>query len=359
LQRKLDQAERLNREMKEDIERMRQEHASSLHGGEWREKHDELEQQHQSLHEQYRRQLQTTEEVSKQFKAYLADIRAMADESNGSVQREEQLHSEVQRLREEAAEWKGRYTRAKTQLKNVRVSTVGLNVGSATKLGDQTFYDAEGLIRDVHVTKFQVAIDELLGAARAEEPSAVLDHIQDLVKAVRSITGDIEAVGDEKSEEMSRKRNKLKAKVSATANNVITATKNYAAAQGLSPVSLLDAAASHLTAAVIDLLRNVKIRPTSAIELAEEDTHMTPVNKNGYFNTGHVRRPSHADSIYSAISDPPEPDPRTPIGPTHDQSYSNGNGYPGLGIDASQLRNDEVELEELKVSTLYNVNGND
>lgn len=354
LQEKLDQADKLNREMKEEIARMRQEHASNSEGGEWRERHDELEEQHRGLQEQYQRQLRTTEEVSKQFKAHLADIRAMADESSGNMQREEQLHTEIQSLREEAAEWKGRYTKAKTLLKNVRVSTIGLNVGSAKKLSDQTIYDAEGLVRDVHVTNFQLAIDELLGGARAEEPAAVLDHIKDLVIAVRSITGDIETASDNKSDEMSRKRSKLKAKVSATANNVITATKNYAAAQGLSPVSLLDAAASHLTAAVVDLLRLVKIRPTPAGELADEQEHMTPVNKNGYFNVGdNVRRSSNADSIYSALSDPPEPDPRTPVGPANAQAYANGNGYSGLGIDASQLRQDDAELEELKVSIVH------
>jgi len=350
LQEKLDQAVKLNSEMKEEIERMRQEHASSAEGGEWRDKHDELEQQHQSLQEQYQRQMQSTEEVSKQFRAHLADMRALADENSGSMQREEQLHMEVQRLREEAAEWKGRYTRVKTQLKNVRVSTIGLNMESAKKLGDQSFYEAGGLVRDLHVTRFQLAIDELLGGARAEEPGAVLDHIKNLVVAVRSITGDVEAAGDDKSDETTRKRHKLKAKVSATANNVITATKNYAAAQGLSPVSLVDAAASHLTAAVIDLLRTVKIRSTPAGELADEKPHMTPVNKNGYFNIGgSVRRPSNADSIYSALSDPSEPDPRTPVGPTHDQSYVDGNKFSGLGIDASQLQQDDVELEELKV----------
>jgi len=359
LQEKLDQAEKLNREMKEEIERMQLEHASSAAGAEWREKHDELEQQHQNLQAQYQRQLQSTEEVSKQFRAHLADIRAMADESSGSMQRVEQLHLEVERLREEAAEWKGRYTRAKTQLKNGRMSTIGLNIESPKKLGNPNFYEADGLVKDVHVTAFQLAINSLLDGARAEETSAVLDQIKDLVLAVRSITGDVEAAGDDKSDETTRKRHKLKAKVSATANNVITATKNYAAAHGLSPVSLLDAAASHLTAAVIDLLRTVKIRPTPAGELTDEEPHMTPVNKNGYFNVGgSVRRPSVADSVYSALSDPPELDPRTQVESTHNQSYVNGNGVPGLGIDASHLQEDDVELEELKVSTSSVMGGN-
>ena len=353
LQQKLDQAESLNRSLREEIDRLRSEHAAEEDGGEWRSKHDELEQQHRSLKAKYDLQTKTTEEVSTQFKAHLAEIRALADESSSSMQREEQLHNEVQRLREETSEWKARYTKAKTQLKNVRLSTIGLNGSGAIgahALGDQAFHAADGLISDVHVTKFQIAIDELLGSARGREAVAVLDHINHLVSAVRSITGDVEkAPNDEKTDEVIRKRNKLKGKVSATANNVITATKNFAAAQGLSPVSLLDAAASHLSAAVVDLIKTVKIRPASHNELADgEEPHMTPVNKNGYLNVSEmVRPPSIADSIYSALSDPAEPDPRTPVVASHEQLHVNGNGY-GLGING-HLHPDDVELEELKV----------
>lgn len=85
-----------------------------------------------------------------------------------------------------------------------------------------------------------------------------------VVLAVRNITTDIEqSASSVKDEEVAKKRHKLKGKISATANNVITASKNYATAGGLSPVSLLDAAASHLTTAVVDLVKTVKIKPAS------------------------------------------------------------------------------------------------
>lgn len=362
LQEKLDQAESLNQSLKEEIERLRQEEASKTaerasDSGEWRIKHDQLDAVHRGLQAKYDQQVKTTDEVSKQFKAHMADIRAMASENSGSMQREEQLYIEVQRLREETAEWKARYTRAKTQMRNVRVSTIGLNAveGNGSKsLREQTFYSTDGLVADVHVTKFQLSIDEMLGIARTQESAAVLDHVKEVVIAVRGIVGDVEKVGsNDKGDEVSRKRNRLKSKVSVTTNNVITAARNFAAAQGLSPVSLVDAAASHLTAAVVDLLRVVKIRPTPTTELGDDhEPQLTPVNKNGYLEVGgHVRKPSAADSVYSALSDPAEPDPRTPIAPPHTQALPNGNGYPGLGID-TQLQQDDAELEELKVCSL-------
>lgn len=359
LQDKLDQAEALNQSLKEEIERIRHEQAiktsdAGSDGDKWRAKHDQLDTDYRSLQAKYDQQLKTTEEVSKQFKEHLADMRALANENNGSMQREEQLHMEVQRLKEEAAEWKARYTRAKTQVRNVRASTIGLSVpeGHGSKsLRDQAFYSADGLVADVHVTKFQLSIDEMLEIARTQEPTAVLDHVKEVVVAVRGIVGDVEKASDsDKNDEATRKQDKLKGKVSATTNNVITAARNYAAAQGLSPVSLVDAAASHLTAAVVDLLKTVKIRPTPAGELGDDvESHLTPVNKNGYLDVGgHVRKPSARDSIYSALSDPDEPDPRTPIAPVHNQDHVNGNGFPGLGINA-QLQQDDAELEELKV----------
>ena len=91
----------------------------------------------------------------------------------------------------------------------------------------------------------------------------------------------------------------------------------------------------------------------SFAELADhEGEHMTPVNKNGYFKVNeYPRRPSASESVYSAISDPPiEQDARTPMAVAHEFSHANASGYSGLGIDASQQ--DDVDLEELKVSTV-------
>lgn len=359
LQQKLDQAQAFNDSLRREVEKLKSENESlssrtnSDDHSEWQHKHQELDTQYRQLQSKHEHQLRTTEEVSKQFRAHMMEMRALADENSGSMQREGQLHSEVQRLKEETAEWKSRYAKAKTQMKNLRMSTLGLNINStsnAKALRNETFYSADGLVSDVHLTKFQLSIDGLLSSARGEEPAAVLDHVKELVVAVRSITGDVEKATD-KDDEISRKREKMKGKVSATANNLITAAKNFAAAHGLSPVSLVDAAASHLTSAVVDLLKFVKVRPAAASELEDETSgqHLTPVNENGYFNlNGHVRRGSATDSIYSALSDPAVPDPRTPVGPTH-QPFANGDSH-GLGIHNSHFQQDDVELEELKVS---------
>ena len=47
--------------------------------------------------------------------------------------------------------------------------------------------------------------------------------------------------------------------------------QTWQASNGIAPVSLVDAAASHLTGAVVELIKVVKIRPTPAGELEVAD----------------------------------------------------------------------------------------
>lgn len=179
------------------------------------------------------------------------------------------------------------------------------------------FTQADGLVKDVHVTKFQISIDELLRIARAENPERVVDYMKAVVVAVRNITQDIDSSTTMRGETLQQQA-KLKTRVSATANNLITASKNFAAAKGLSPLSLLDAAASHLTAAVVELIRTVKIRPTPAGELEDDDDGQLPaVDTTGFFPVQNTQienlpppflglrdRNSNISSVYSPLNSP-------------------------------------------------------
>ena len=88
---------------------------------------------------------------------------------------------------------------------------------------------------------------------------------------------------------------KLKSRVSATANNLITATKNHTSSGGLSPVSLLDAAASHLSTAVVELVKHVKVRPTPEDELEgdDEDADRPMPLKSNVYNSYNASLPSN------------------------------------------------------------------
>ncbi|KAL8972047.1 MAG: hypothetical protein Q9183_000764, partial [Haloplaca sp. 2 TL-2023] len=204
-------------------------------------------------------------------------------------------------------EWKSRYARAKAQLGNLRTSSAPFQQGELQELGQaRDLVKDDGLVLDVHVTQFQLSIDELLRGARAGAPDSLLVQVRQVVVAIRQITQDIGGTDGSKS---GQETIKCKNKVSATANNLITATKNFAASKGLSPVSLLDAAASHLATAMVELIRTAKIRrsPAGQVEAEEEDNSIIAESPGAYYGLAHERMSYGGESIYSSPSPPRQP----------------------------------------------------
>jgi hypothetical protein len=246
---------------------------------------------------------------------------------------------------------------------------IALEQDASKLIREKGFLDDNGLVKDVHVTKFQIAIDELLQKARKDSPEIVTDAMKSVVVSVRSITRDLDEATPQSHD--LQQQGKLKARVSSTANGLITATRNFAASAGISPVSIIDAAASNLTAAVIELLRFVKIRVTPAGELEEEEGTVTPAESTGFFSprsTTHAgndslpppppfqglggMRASAGSSAYSPISSP-----RESVEP-YSRGMSNGmsNGYASLNKDLPPNgygMQDNRAAEDLKVHNNY------
>ncbi|KAH3904286.1 hypothetical protein HBI56_008710 [Parastagonospora nodorum] len=303
LEEKVEQAEKLNSALRADIDRLRSENeeshrglraqiadlesrpaaqTSDVGGGEWRQRCEELEQE-------LREQQQVTEEVRQDASTFLQEMRELSARSDAAVEKEERLVQQVTSLEAELKEWKSRYARTKTQIRTLKASSIGLSAMASPDISnymrDPGFATPDGLVKDVHVTKFQLSIDELLQTARRAGSEQTLDSMRHVVKCVRAITGDIDStplsqmqspnssISGDIMASPEKQQAKLKSRVSATANNLITATKNHVASNGISPVSLLDAAASHLSTAVVELVKHVKVRPTpqSELEQGEED----------------------------------------------------------------------------------------
>jgi len=313
LEEKVEKAENLNASLRSEIDRLRTENADTERTlrtqiadleanppqkpydsdeGEWRQRCEDLERE---LSEQQ----QISEEVRRDAQTFLQEMRELSSRSEAGLEKEERLAKQVISLETELKEWKSRYARAKTQLRTLKASSIGLaslaspDITNYTR--DATFSTPDGVVKDVHVTNFQLSIDELLQVARQSDSEQVLESMKHVVKCVRAITGEIDKTplsqlqspvssvnGDMSSPD--KQQAKLKSRVSATANNLITASKNHASSGGLSPVSLLDAAASHLSTAVVELVKHVKVRPTPEGELDnnEEDDRPMPLNPTGY-----------------------------------------------------------------------------
>ncbi|KAM5472902.1 component of the polarisome [Microsporum audouinii] len=371
----LDEARDRQKSAETELEKLRQERSvnGTVDGNEndgsdgdindWKIRFEDLNREHEALKAKLKHQQEVTEQVRQQASAFLQEMRALSDGHSSNWDREERLVRDVHRLEAEVKHWKNRYAKSKTQLRHLRSSSIGLpenilDTSLVAKENDLT--QPDGLVKDVHITKFQMAIDELLRIARSDEPSLVLGQMKGVVLAVRHITQDIDNAldGSGADDEPTRIRTRAKAQVSATANNLITASKNFGNSNGLSPVSLLDAAASHLTSAVVELVRKVKIRPTPEDELTDEgeEDQLAPMQSPGYFSVApSLTRFSGNESIYSAISSPPSLRSRTN---SHSMSRSRlsgaKHGYPGLCAD-KDLEELRLHLEDQTSSLVHSI----
>ena len=325
LEGKLTEARSLNDNLQLELDKARNSHTNterelrsqvdtltrqaSVGKSEWKGRYENLDKVHQELRSSLLRQDKITTEVKQEAAGFLNQMKALSERSHESQEREETLVREVQKLEKEVQDWKGRYAWRRTQSGTLRASAMAVssqqaNAGQLNK--DNEFRAQDGLVMDIHITKFQIAIDELLHSARGDEPNAVLTRVKPVVVAVRDITVDL---GDTKpsQDDAIQQKQKLRMKVSATANNLITASRNFAISKGVSPVSLLDAAASHLTSSIIELIRLVKVRPTPVQELEEQEENDGIADSPGdYYGLSRVRESTGADSIsvYSTVTDP-------------------------------------------------------
>ncbi|KAL8678318.1 MAG: hypothetical protein Q9186_005308 [Xanthomendoza sp. 1 TL-2023] len=271
---------------------------------EWKSRYESLHKAHQDLQGELQQQQSTTREVKQKAAGFLDEMKTLAQRSQQTYEREERLTDQVHRLEDQVNEWKSRYARAKAQLRSLRTSAAPFPQADVHQLSDAgDLIQDNGLVQDVHITQFQVAMDELLRSARSSDAPSVLPHVRQVVVAVRQISQDS---GHTSSKEMVAQTSKLKSKVSATANNLITASKNFAASKGLSPVSLLDAAASHLSMAMVELIRVAKIRVSAEGELSadEEGNGIMAESPAAYYGLQHERMSYGGESIYSSASSP-------------------------------------------------------
>ncbi|KAI5780027.1 hypothetical protein EDC01DRAFT_668963 [Geopyxis carbonaria] len=343
LEGKLADAESLNNSLRSEIEKVKSEKAANeraLHeqldqkpkGGDNME-YQELLKHHEELKMDLREQEEVTEEVRREAMEFLNQMKIISERADDSVEREDKLNREINKLKDEVKEWKSRYAKAKTTIRSIRSSSLGLQVPTSNSLlgKDGNLVDAKGLIKAVNLTKFQISIDELLRIARGINFGQSLEQVKSVVIATRTLTQEIQDTSNEVE--------RIKTQISATANNLITAAKNHSIGCGLSPVSLVDAAASHLTASVIEMVKLVKIRPTMEGDIDEEDelvasaTHIddeafSPDDENRYL-------PEDTDPSIHAFPAPPVN--INGNGNGHVPEFYNGNGN---GNGNGRLSND-------------------
>ncbi|GAA6004285.1 hypothetical protein JCM10207_000650 [Rhodosporidiobolus poonsookiae] len=257
------------------------------------------------------------------------EVSSLVDELRMVNDRCEDLHREVEGEREgkeraekEAQEWKGRWQAAKMELRNIK-ATSQLFSSSISVDADYMPASSDGLIKDTSVAAFQTSIDDLLQAARSKEPSSVLPAARAVVSACEKLDTDIQSIPSTRLASLPLSDqdlvNSLKGKVNATLSNLMTASKNHAMSFGVSPVSLLDAAASHLAATIVELVRILKIRRTTGSSGGGGRSSLDPSSVFGLSRNGagfnHEPMPPLPEQPPAPLSFSAPRDPSPDVGP--------------------------------------------
>ncbi|KAG7090973.1 hypothetical protein E1B28_010040 [Marasmius oreades] len=204
-------------------------------------------------------------------------------------------------LEHQVKEYKRKYEQAKTELRSVKAtSQLFTQAPKMDKLEDQLPVSPEGGVLDIHVTAFVTAVDALLLAGRSNAPTRVLTPMKSIVNAVTSIIDDIRTFErrPQKSELDYNGLRFLRERAEATLSNLVAAAKTHATSAGMSPVSLLDAAASHVAATITDIGKTIFIRKATK----SEQEHFTPHSPSPSVTNIFSPTLRSVDDIYSAKS---------------------------------------------------------
>jgi hypothetical protein len=115
----------------------------------------------------------------------------------------------------------------------------------------------------------------------------VLMAMKSVVNAVSSITDDVKSFEHNPNrfdigEDTVRH---LRERCEATLQNLVSAARNHASSFGLSPVSLMDAAASHVSAAIIDLVRLLLLRRATTADRDVRESTKSPTEYGALTNS--------------------------------------------------------------------------
>ncbi|ODQ50267.1 hypothetical protein SAICODRAFT_174652 [Saitoella complicata NRRL Y-17804] len=227
-----------------------------------------LGEENAKLKEDLRVQHEVTEQVRREAMQFLEEMKSLSLRESTNLSETDQLREQLSTLQAEVSHWKSMHSQARAQLRSLRATSV---FGRA-QVDRSNLHAENGAIDDGHFGNFQAAVDDLLSSARSSNlQGAMMDSMKGLLSATRAIDADLDQAPNGVAPEVLQRVMKLRQRLSATCSNLITACKNHIAARGLSPISLVDAAASHLSGTVVELVNIVRLRPTSNGEAVLDD----------------------------------------------------------------------------------------
>ncbi|OCF44059.1 hypothetical protein I317_02012 [Kwoniella heveanensis CBS 569] len=232
--------------------------------GQWRDRYDSLEDEYRRLEEE--KTDRVGPESSQAVSELKSELHSLVDELNALSMRNDELVSEreqdamgMNEMEAKVEEYKRKYDAVRIELRNLKATSTMFVSKPVTD--DHLPASADGNIADTSVSSFQNAIDGLLAAARSSAPSGVLPAMKAIVEAITEIGEDVKTFEANPNLDVDVSRlESLKYESTNRLNALMQAARNHAMASGLSPVSLLDAAAGHLSSNVVEIIKLLKIR---------------------------------------------------------------------------------------------------
>ncbi|CAK9779360.1 hypothetical protein CC85DRAFT_313932 [Cutaneotrichosporon oleaginosum] len=198
-------------------------------------------------------------ELRNEMRSLVDELRSLSMQNDELMTAREHDREKQSALEAQVDEYRKQANAARTELRNLKATSTMFV--SQPLSNDHLPASSDGNIADVHVSSFQSGIDGLLAAARSSAPSGVLPSMKAVVETVTSIGDDVKAFEDSPNLDVDVSRlESLKYESTTRLSALMTAARNHAMASGLSPVSLIDAAAGHLTANVVEIIKLLKIR---------------------------------------------------------------------------------------------------
>ena len=255
---------------------------------------EDIQQELDTLQREYGEQEEVVTELRGEVTSLVEELRQLALRNDEILAEKDSDQAVIHDLNSQVSSYKRKYENAKTELRTLK-ATSQLYV-QPPKADDFMPASEEGAIADVSLTAFQSSIDELVAAARSKTPSNVLLAMKTVVLATTLVTDDMAKYEQrEPQSEIKEQLASIKGRVSNTLNNLMTACRNHASSHGLSPVSLLDAAASHVSTSVVDVVKLLKVRKATKAEAEEFEATFT---QNGTLPNG--LKPLHTNVLNSA-----------------------------------------------------------
>ncbi|KAI0629097.1 hypothetical protein C8Q77DRAFT_1145039 [Trametes polyzona] len=259
--------------MQQELEALREERAREKDMAERRHRQDEEEIM--ALREQLEAgggggsvESEILDQLRSDMEGLMAELSDLSRRNDELLAAKDNDLAVIRELDAQVKDYKRKYEQAKTELRSVK-ATSQLFL-QPPKIDDQLPVARDGGLVDIHVTAFVSSIDSLLTAGRSNAPTRVLQPMKSVVNAVTAIGEDVRAFEArpprDRAEVDLEALQALRDRLDATLSNLVAAAKTHATSAGMAPVSLLDAAASHVSATVTEIGKTIHVRKATKAE---------------------------------------------------------------------------------------------